>query len=99
MVNCDGCGKDFKFQAWAESTGAGEVSYFACPHCGRRYDVALVTPEGLRLRDLMRQVESIPGWAGNPRLRRRYATIHTKYKQQVTSLIPTSHPVAPSPSE
>lgn len=68
-VTCDACSQQFRPAIVTErATGfvesvfsprpliGGEIWYFACPHCGRRYDVCHISRHGVELR---RQMESV----------------------------------------
>ena len=50
-IHCDNCTRRFDVVAQAEPTAdGGELQFFVCPHCQTRYDYAIISPTGLRLR-------------------------------------------------
>lgn len=70
-VRCDGCTQEFGIAVKADvGEDGGEVMYFVCPHCEKRYDVARVSAEGVRLRKLMAKVQRAGGKVEH--LRKRY---------------------------
>lgn len=70
-VRCDGCTQEFTIDVRADvGEDGGEVMYFVCPHCERRYDVARVSAEGVRLRRQMAVVQKAGGKVDH--LRKRY---------------------------
>ena len=77
-VRCDGCTQEFTIDVRADVGEDGrEVMYFVCPHCERRYDVARVSAEGVRLRRQMAVVQKAGGKAEH---------LRKKYFAQVVSL-------------
>lgn len=70
-VRCDGCQRDFTVDVQAQAgTDGGEVMYFVCPHCEKRYEIAHVSAEGVRLRKQMAVVLKAGGKVDH--LRKRY---------------------------
>ncbi|MCD8052230.1 MAG: hypothetical protein LUE89_11240 [Clostridiales bacterium] len=56
MLKCNNCGKQFAIRGVkirTEQWGEWTVSYFACPHCGKQYNVG-TTDEAQR--ELLRQI-------------------------------------------
>lgn len=87
IVTCDGdggCGQSFEMDFHEELQSDGTaLQFFVCPHCKKRYPVAHISKDGLRLRQQMDQ------------LRRRklghspgFASLQRRYEREVTSLIP-----------
>lgn len=70
-VRCDGCAQGFEIDVKAQAgADGGEVMYFVCPHCAKRYEVAHVSAEGVRLRRRMAVVLKAGGKVDH--LRKKY---------------------------
>lgn len=51
-VRCDECGQDFGARMQAEPTPeGGELWWFRCPHCGRRYDSVRLSSRAIEIRE------------------------------------------------
>lgn len=57
-VTCDHCGKSFAIDLKERLVaGGGAEQRFRCPHCRTWYTVAVISAEGVRIRQRMRAVE------------------------------------------
>jgi hypothetical protein len=66
----------------------GELWHFACPQCGRRYDVCHITRQGIRLRRQMESVKAQLRLAPHRTdLAQKREQLQAAYLQEVTSLI------------
>lgn len=63
----------------------GVVMQFTCPHCGRIYPVAAITPLGISLRGRLQQMARL-GQTGKP----HYMALLARYRKQVTPLSQTA---------
>jgi len=70
-VRCDGCTQEFTIDVKAQAgEDGGEVLYFVCPNCAKRYEIAHVSAEGVKLRKQMAVVLKAGGKVDH--LRKRY---------------------------
>lgn len=84
-VACDHCTKQFKIELKERPlTGGGAEQRFRCPHCRTWYTVAMISAEGIRIRQRMRAVELAlserPGDAG---LQDELATLRERMRGEV----------------
>jgi hypothetical protein len=82
-VACDQCARQFAIRVRAELTHGGEVQFFACPHCGRRYEYAFVTAEGVRLRELLDSLRTLRQRRDSKKLRGMYERALAAYQLEV----------------
>ena len=77
-VRCDGCTQEFTIDVKAQAgEDGGEVLYFVCPNCAKRYEIAHVSAEGVKLRKQMAKVQRAGGKVDH---------LRKKYLGQVVSL-------------
>jgi len=68
------------------------MQYFVCPHCGRRYDYAFVTLEGVRLREMLRSLRALRRQHDSAKLRTLHDNTLAAYQKEVhRPNPPTSH--------
>lgn len=84
QVTCDNCNQQFQPQAQAEKTTTGEIQYVLCPHCGHRFDYAVVTQRGIELRAKLQRIAEQLKTSTDPRLRKRYNKTLSDYQAQVS---------------
>lgn len=94
IATCDGCARRFEIRPQAEIARGGELQFCACPHCGRRYEVAFVTLEGVRLRDLLRSIRSLRQRRDSDKLRAAYDRTLAAYQAEVHSRLPAADTAA-----
>lgn len=98
-VTCDGCRKVFQIRNQAEPQRGGELQFFVCPHCGRRYQYAFVTVEGVRLRELLESLRRLRRQRDSDKLRSLYERTLAAYREEVQSrLEPAAGPAAGPPA-
>lgn len=88
-IICDTCQATFDLEAKAEISAEGETQYFVCPACQQRYDVCRITPEGLRLRRRLLDLQGLLNKRETPKLRGKYTETQVKFRAEVHALSPT----------
>lgn len=59
QVVCEGCQKRFAIELKERPLpGGGAQQRFKCPHCGKVYNVANISAEGIKIRQQLRAVEA-----------------------------------------
>lgn len=58
MVSCDQCSNEFAIDLKERPLAGGSAEQrFRCPHCRHWYTVAIISAEGIRIRERMRSLE------------------------------------------
>jgi len=93
-VTCDDCRKVFQIYNQADVVGGGELQFFVCPHCWRRYEYAYVTAEGVRLREKLESLRTLRRRHDSPELRKMCEDTLADYQKEVRSFL---HPLPIQP--
>jgi hypothetical protein len=59
------------------------VQFFVCPHCGRRYEYAFVTLEGIRLREMLSNLRTLRKQRDSEKLRALFDKTLAAYQSEV----------------
>ncbi len=94
VATCDDCAQLFEIRNQAEAVDGGELQFFVCPHCGRRYEYAFVTGEGVHLRGKLASLRKARSGHDSDKLRRLYDKTLADYRQEVQSRL---HPLPIQP--
>ena len=84
-VTCEDCRRTFAVRAEAELQKGGELQFFTCPHCGRRYEYAFVTLDGIRLRETLNSLRTLRKQRDSEKLRALFERTLAAYQLEVQS--------------
>lgn len=84
-VTCDACGLQFAISPQATAVDGGELLYFDCPHCARRYEYVFITRRGVELRRRLHEIDRLRKTHDSEALRRKRTETLAAYQAEVHS--------------
>jgi len=69
-VKCDICGKNTALRVYEETVKQGTLRYFTCTHCETRFNVGIVTPRAVKLKQQLDAMARL-GKTGTPYYKKR----------------------------